>query len=131
MVVVLCACLLLPVGGLSLQEGRGKSLTVSGSLSSDLIMHGWEGWLRLFSEVWALVPPASFTSLTSPAWHLFIYLLMGWKRVLFSQSRAKMGQVSSENHVFPLCTLCPPSCFSVFYVAFLFLYSYRDDRVVS
>ena len=58
MVVVLCACLLLPVGGLSLQEGRGKSLTVSGSLSSDLlIMHGWEGWLRLFSEVWALVPP--------------------------------------------------------------------------
>ena len=56
---------------------------------------------------------------------------MGWKRVLFSQSRAKMGQVSSENHVFPLCTLCPPSCFSVFYVAFLFLYSYRDDRVVS
>ena len=58
MVVVLCACLLLPVGRLSLQEGRGKSLTVSGSLSSDLlIMHGWEGWLRLFSEVWALVPP--------------------------------------------------------------------------
>ena len=36
-----------------------------------------------------------------------------------------------KNHVFPLCTLCPPSCFSVFYVAFLFLYSYRDDRVVS
>ena len=57
MVVVLCACLLLPVEGLSLQEEWGKSLTVSGSLSSDLIMHGWEGWLRLFSEGWALVPP--------------------------------------------------------------------------
>ena len=56
MVVVLCACLLLPVEGLSLQEELVKSLTVSGSLSSDLIMHGWEGWLRLFSEGWALVP---------------------------------------------------------------------------
>jgi hypothetical protein len=35
--------------------------------------------------------------LVCPAWHLFIYLLMGWKRVLFCQSRR---QVSSENHVF-------------------------------
>ena len=128
-------CLFAVAGGRAVPSGGARqklTVTVSGSLSSDLlIMHGWEGWLRLFSEVWALVPPPSFTSLTSPAWHLFIYLLMGWKRVLFSQSRAKMRQVSSENHVFPLCTLCPPSCFSVFYVAFLFLYSYRDDRVVS
>ena len=89
MVVVLCTCLLLPVGGCPFRRGEAKAVTVSGSLSSDLlIMHGWEVWLRLFSEGWAPVPPASFTSLTSPAWHLFIYLLMGWKRVLFSQSRA-------------------------------------------
>ena len=53
---------------------------------------------------------------------------MGWKRVLFSQSRR---HASSENHALPLCTLCFPSYFIIFYVAFLFLYSYRDDRVVS
>ena len=51
-------CLFAVAGGRAvLQEEWGKSLTVSGSLSSDLIMHGWEGWLRLFSEGWALVPP--------------------------------------------------------------------------
>ena len=52
----------------------------------------------------------------------------GWKRVLFSQSRR---HASSENHALPLCTLCFPSYFIIFYVAFIFLYSYRDDRVVS
>ena len=100
-VVVLCTCLLLP---------------------------GCKVWLRLFSEGWAPVPSASFTSLTSPAWHLFIYLFIGRKRLLLSQSRR---QVSSENHTLPLCTLCFPSSFIVFYVVFLFLYSYGDERVVS
>ena len=101
------------VEGLSLQEGRGKSLTVSGSLSSDLlIMHGWEVWLRLSWEGWALVPPASFTSLTSPAWPLFIYLWMGWKRVLFSQSRAKHLQ---QTTLFPFarCVFHLVSLFSM------------------
>ena len=100
-VVVLCTCLLLPK---------------------------CKVWLRLFSEGWAPCPPPPFTSLTSPAWRLFIYLFMGRKRVLFSQSRR---QVSSENRVFPLCTLCFLSYFIIFYVAFLFLCSYRDERVVS
>ena len=81
-----------------------------------------------FQKVGLHAPPPPFTSLTSPAWRLFIYLFMGRKRVLFSQSRR---QVSSENRVFPLCTLCFLSYFIIFYVAFLFLCSYRDERVVS
>ena len=52
-----CLSVVAGVEGLPVRS-IGKSLTVSGSLSSDLlIMHGWEGWLRLFSEGWALVPP--------------------------------------------------------------------------
>ena len=81
----------------------------------------------LFRRLGSSAPPP-FTSLTSPSWRIFIYLFMGRKRVLFCQSRR---QVSSENHVFPLCTLCFPSYVIISYVAFLFLYSYRDERVVS
>ena len=99
---------------------------------SCLLLLGWKGCClvylfavarvqglaqALFRRLGSSAPPP-FTSLTSPSWRIFIYLFMGRKRVIFCQSRAKMGQVSSENHVFPLCTLCPPSCFSVFYVAF-------------
>ena len=128
MVVVLCACLLLPVEGLSLQEERGKSLTVSGSLSSDLlIMYGWEGWLRLFSEGWALVPP--LPSLLSLLLLGICLSICGWGgSVCFS---ANLGpSIFSKSRSAPL-HLCPPSCFSVFYVAFLFLYSSRDERAVS
>ena len=77
MVVILCACLLLPVEGLSLQEEWGKSLTVSGSLSSDLIMHGWEGWLRLFSEGWALVLP-HFLHFSHSSCLASVYLICWW-----------------------------------------------------
>ena len=117
------------VEGLSLQEGRGKSLTVSGSLSSGLlIMHGCQVWLRSLRKVGLQCPPLpSLLSLLL----LGICLSMcgmGWKRLLLSQSRR---QVSSENHALPLCRLCFPSDFIVFYVVFLFLYSYGDERVVS
>ena len=54
---------------------------------------------------------------------------MGWKRVLFCQSRCQV--YLQKIMFFPLCTLCFPSYFIIFYVAFLFLYSYRDERVVS
>ena len=54
---------------------------------------------------------------------------MGWKRVLFCQSRCQV--YLQKIMFFPLCTLCFPSYFIIFYVAFLFLYCYRDERVVS
>ena len=51
-------CLFAVAGGRAVPSGGARQKLNSGSLSSDLlIMHGWEGWLRLFSEVWALVPP--------------------------------------------------------------------------
>ena len=61
--------------GLSDELRNKLTLNVSASLSREiLVMHRWEVWLRLSSEAWAPVPPA-----TSPAWSLFTYLLMGWK----------------------------------------------------
>ena len=66
--------------GLSDKLRNKLNLNVSASLSREiLVMHKWKVWLRLSSEAWAPVPPASFTSVTSPAWSLFTYLLMGWK----------------------------------------------------
>lgn len=66
--------------GLSDELRNKLTLNVSASLSREiLVMHRWEVCLRLSSEAWAPVPPASFTSVTSPAWSLFTYLLMGWK----------------------------------------------------
>ena len=66
--------------GLSDELRNKLTLNVSASLSREiLVMHRWKVWLRLSSEAWAPVPPASFTSVTSPAWSLFTYLLMGWK----------------------------------------------------
>ena len=109
---------------------------------SCLLLLGWQGCRlvylfavarvqglaqALFRRLGSSAPPP-FTSLTSPSWRIFIYLFMGRKRVLFCQSRR---QVSSENHVFPFvrCVFHLISLFS--YVTFLFLYSYRDERVVS
>ena len=66
--------------GLSDELRNKLTLNVSASLSRKiLVMHKWMVWLRLSSDAWAPVPPASFTSVTSPAWSLFTYLLMGWK----------------------------------------------------
>ena len=58
-----------------------------------------------------------------------VYLFVdGVEGVLFHHSR---HQVSSVNRSLPLCTWCVPSDFIVFYVAFLFLSSYRDELYVA
>ena len=95
------------VDGLSHKElTKKRKLTVSASLSKNLlIMHGWEVWLRLSSEGWAPLPPPVPSLLSLLLLGVFVYLL-GWKGVLFSQSR---HQVSSVNHVLPVCTLRLPS----------------------
>ena len=107
-------CLFAVAGGRAVPSGGVRQKLNRFWLSVIRSYHARVGGLAqaLFRRLGFSAPPASFTSLTSPspAWHLFIYLLTGWKRVLFSQSRR---QVSSENHVFP-CVRCVIHLISLF-----------------
>ena len=78
-----------------------------------------------FQKVGSAPPP--FTSLTSPAWRLYLFVRGAEARALLPIQVPSVFRKSC----FPLCTLCYPSSFIMFYAAFLFLYCYRDERVVS
>ena len=96
------------VDGLSHKElTKRLKLTVSASLSKKYSYHARVGGLApaLFGRLGSSSPLPVPSLLSLLLLGVFVYLL-GWKGVLFSQSR---HQVSSVNHVLPVCTLRLPS----------------------
>ena len=83
----------------------------------------------LFRRLGSSDPP--FTSLTSPAWRLFIICSWGGSACSSANLGAKYLQKIMFSPFACCVFMCFPSYFILFYVVFLFPYSYKDERVVS